>query len=161
MKYLTKLLIAFGLFGYPLAIQSQNSVSAAGGDASGAGGTSSYTIGQIIYITCTGTSGSMAHGVQQPYEISVITGLEEAKDLNIICSVYPNPVNDILTLKIGNWDKKNLSYQLYDSRGNLLENKKVSVAETVVSMGNRATGTYFLKLTDSLKEIKVFKIIKN
>lgn len=29
--------------------------------------------------------------VQQPYEISVITAIEEAKDIDLVCTAHPNP----------------------------------------------------------------------
>ncbi|MFT6166260.1 MAG: hypothetical protein ACJASF_000946 [Vicingaceae bacterium] len=38
----------------------QESTIAAGGDATGAGGSSSYTAGQVVYTTATGTNGSVA-----------------------------------------------------------------------------------------------------
>jgi hypothetical protein len=54
----------------------------------------------------------------------------------------------------------NLSYQLYDMNGKLLQNRKVDGNETVITMGNLVPSTYFLKVTDNQKEVKTFKIIK-
>ena len=48
-----------------LEIHSQESVAASGGDASGTGGSSSYSIGQVFYSNYTGLNGSEAQGVQQ------------------------------------------------------------------------------------------------
>ena len=73
------LLLGLGLTG----LQAQTSVNATGGDASGSGGSVSYSVGQVVYTTNTGTSGSVAQGVQQPYEISVVTAIEEAKGINL------------------------------------------------------------------------------
>ena len=47
-------------------LAQQNSVSA-GGDVSGSGGTVSFSVGQIDYLSITGAGGSVAQGVQQPY----------------------------------------------------------------------------------------------
>jgi len=80
MRYKKAKLIAAFLLGIGLTgLQAQESVTASGGNASGAGGTVSYSVGQVVYKTNTGSNGSEAQGVQQPYEISVIIGIEEAK----------------------------------------------------------------------------------
>jgi hypothetical protein len=75
--------------------------------------------------------------------------------------IYPNPVNDNLTLKIGITEVLKLRYQLYDINGNLLQDGKVEGNETSIDMSNYVSSTYFLKVTDNNKEIKTFKIIKN
>jgi hypothetical protein len=157
LRLSTVLLLCFGMFG----LQAQQVVTTSGGNASGSGGSVSYSIGQIVYTTNANSNGSVAQGVQQPYEISVVTAIEEAKDINLICSVYPNPTTDFLTLKVMNYDNENLSYWLYDFNGNLLQNKKVEDNECNVSMQNLFSGTYILKVTDNNKVIKTFKIIKN
>ena len=150
-------LLISGLIG----LKAQNAIPASGGNASGGGGTASYSVGQVVYTTNTSSSGSVAQGVQQPYEISVITGIEQAEYISLVCSVYPNPVSDFLTLKVEDYDIKDLSYRLFDARGNLLESKKVIGYETTISMANLLPAIYFLKVIDNREEIKTFKIIKN
>ena len=59
-----------------VGLHAQETVPATGGDATRAGGSSSYTLGQVVYTTNTGTNGSVAQGVQQPYEISISVGIE-------------------------------------------------------------------------------------
>lgn len=54
------LLLWFGMFG----LQAQQVVTTSGGNASGSGGSVSYTIGQIVYTTNTNSNGSVAKGVQ-------------------------------------------------------------------------------------------------
>jgi hypothetical protein len=161
MNKLKFALIAFCLFEFGTAIQAQNSIPASGGNASGSGGKVSYSIGQVVYTTNTSTtSGSVAQGVQQPFEISVITGIEQAEYITLDCSAYPNPSSDFLTLKIKNYDKENLSYKLIDANGKLLESKKVNSNETTISMVNLLPNLYLLKVIDKNKEIITFKIIK-
>jgi len=161
MAHLTKLFIAFCLFEYGTLIRAQNTIPATGGNASGTGGNLSYTIGQVVYTTISGITGTVTQGVQQPYEISVVTALEEAKDINLICSVYPNPTDNLLTLKLEVYENANFSYWLYGVSGNLIETKKVFSNETQISLGNQVSGLYFLKVTSGNKEIKTFKVIKN
>jgi len=142
-------------------LQAQNAIPASGGNASGSGGTSSYTVGQVVYTTFTGTNGSAAQGVQQPFEISIITAIEEAKDISLEIVVYPNPATDFIKLKIENYEVKNLRYQLYDINGSLLQDNKIVGNETNIVMSNYMSATYFLKVTDNNKLIKTFKIIKH
>jgi len=151
------LLLVLGLTG----LQAQEAIPATGGNASGSGGIASYTIGQVVYTTNAGANGSDAQGVQQPYKISVVAGIEQAKDINLKCLAYPNPTIEFLTLKVENYYKENLSYKLYDMNGKLLESKKLTCNETNISMGNLISSTYFLKVIDNNKEVKSFKIIKN
>jgi hypothetical protein len=160
MKHLTKTLIAFCLFGYGATIQAQNSIPASGGNATGTGSSSvSYTIGQVFY-TISGTTETMTPGVQQPYEISVITGTKEASDIILEVSVYPNPASGFVILKVDGYNTDNLSYKLYDMNGMLFQSKKVEGNETQIQLGNIISGTYLLKIADNNKEIKTFKIIK-
>ena len=157
LKLSTVLLLGLGLTG----VQAQTSVNATGGDASGGGGSVSYSVGQVVYTTHTGTSGSVAEGVQQPYEISVVTGLEEAQSINLSVTAYPNPTTDYLTLRIDEFEISNLSFQLYDMNGKLLQNEKITGNQTSIVMSNLLPATYFVKVIQGNKEVKTFKIIKN
>jgi len=98
--------------------------------------------------------------VQQPYEISVISGINDGA-ITLDCTAYPNPTTDYLRLKIADNTTLNLTYQIYDINGKLLFNKKVEGSETTISMQGLVPGSYFLKVTDNKQEIKTFKIIKN
>ena len=157
LKLSAVLLLGLGLTG----LQAQTSVNATGSNASGSGGTVSYSVGQVVYTNNTGTNGSVAQGVQQAFEISVVTGLEQAKGINLSVSAYPNPTTDYLTLSIGEFDISNLSYQLYDMNGKLLQNEKITGNQTSIAMGNLVPANYFVKVIQGNKEVKTFKIIKN
>jgi hypothetical protein len=142
-------------------IQAQETISTTGGNATGGGGSVSYTIGQIVYTTNIGTNGSVAQGVQQPFEISVVIGIDEAKDIQLVCSVFPNPTLGLLKLKVENFTLTDLKYQLFDLYGRLLQSQKIEKAETEITIENSGATTYFLKITDgNKKEVKTFKIIK-
>jgi hypothetical protein len=156
VKLSALLLLGIGLTG----IQAQEIISGTGGNASGSGGSVSYTFGQIFYTTNTGTNGFVLQGVQQPFEISSITAVEETNAISLYCTAFPNPTSGSLILKVDSYNKENLWYKLYDTNGRLLENKKIKSNETSIGMTNLASATYFLKVIDNNKEIKTFKIIK-
>jgi len=153
---LTVLIVFVGL-----PILAQEAIPAAASDASGSGGSVSYSVGQVLYTTHAGTNGSVAEGVQQPYEISVVVGIGQAKDINFTCTVYPNPATDLLTLEVEINDNENLFFQLYDMMGKLLISKQLIDIRTTIPMSTLAPATYFLKVTDNQEVVKTFKIIKN
>jgi hypothetical protein len=157
LKLSAVLLLGLGLTG----LQAQESVNATGGDALGSGGSASYSVGQVVYTTNTGTNGSVAQGVQQAFEISVVTGLEEAKGINLSVSAYPNPTTDYLTLEVKDVELLNLHFQMYDMNGKLLQNEKITGNQTSIVMSNLVPATYFVKVIQGNKEFKTFKIIKN
>ncbi len=142
-------------------MQAQSNTVASGGEATGSGGTVSYTIGQVAYFTETGSTGTVNHGVHQPYEIFVYVGLEEAKGITLQCFAYPNPTTEYVKLKVENHKTKNMTYQLYNIKGELFENSKIEGKETNIDMSKLIAAMYFLKITYNYKEIKTFKIIKN
>ena len=157
LKLSALLLLGLGLTG----LQAQTSVNATGGNASGSGGSASYSVGQLAYTTNTGTNGSVSEGVQQPFEISVVTGIEEAKGINLSVSAYPNPTTDYLTLEVKDVELLNLHFQMYDMNGKLLQNEKITGNQTSIVMSNLLPATYFVKVIQGNKEVKTFKIIKN
>jgi hypothetical protein len=149
------ILLGLGLTG----LQAQESVIAAGGNTTGSSGSVSYTVGQIAYQTFSATSGSVAQGVQQAYEISV--GIEGPEGINLSIRAYPNPSTDYLTLSIDEFDISNLSYQMYDMQGKLLQSEKITSNRTSIIMNELVPSTYFVKVIQNNKEIKTFKVVKN
>ena len=76
-------------------MQAQNTIPAIGGTATGSGGSVSYTIGQIVFNIFSGSDGTIAQGVQQPYEISIIK--ENSENTSFEITVYPNPTTGLVS----------------------------------------------------------------
>jgi hypothetical protein len=111
-----------------------------------------------------GTGGSLAQGVQQPFEISVVLDLDEFKGVNISIAAYPNPTTDHVTLQVNEaflLRTPALSFTFYDMKGRILQSKKIACAQTSIDMVNLAPSTYFIRVTQQDKEVKIFKLIKN
>jgi hypothetical protein len=153
-------LTAICMFGLGIPIRAQNSVSASGGNASGSGGSVSYTVGQIFYNTISGSNGTVAQGIQQPYEISVVTALENTEGIILEYVVYPNPTSGLIKLIIKPFDYENWRFRLYDLNGILIQDKKIENEETEISLGKLSSSMYFLKIISNNHEVKVFKIVK-
>ncbi len=56
MKHKTMKLSALLMLGFVLTTQAQQANTAAGGDATGSGGTVAYSVGQVVCTTYTGTT---------------------------------------------------------------------------------------------------------
>jgi hypothetical protein len=139
---------------------AQQAINASGANATGSGGSVSYSVGQVLYTTNSGSNGSSAQGVQQPYEISTTLSLPEANDIRLM-SVYPNPTTNRVVLNVGNYGTTNLSLQFIDSNGRILLENKIINIETNLDIENYPVAIYFLKVMDKNSAIKIFKIIKN
>jgi len=142
-------------------LAAQEVIPAAGGVGSGSGGTISYSVGQLFFSTFAGETGTVVEGVQQPYEISIVTAIDEIIGIQFVSSVFPNPTADILTLRIAEFDNMMLSYHLLDANGRLLENGQITGPETRLNMVKFPSGIYFLKVLEGRTELITYKILKN
>jgi len=157
-----KSIILFALFlfwGLAGAI-GQNNTLPSGGEGTGSGGTLSYSIGQVDYIHAEGSGGTANQGVQQPFEIFVL-GIDTHPEILLDIKVFPNPTVSNVTLRIGNFEGGDISYQLYDIHGRFLAGQSVQLDTTRIPMEDLASAVYLLQVIDKSGPIKTFKIIKN
>ncbi len=161
MKFLSHFLslLIICLF-FSVNISAQQTIDAAGGEASGSGGTVSYSVGQVLYNTYSDANNSEAQGVQQPFEISVINGTEELEGISLKYKVYPNPAYSTLVLEIDN-EMPEASFQLFDITGKLLITSPVSSGINQISTEELIPAIYILKLLSGNQLVQSFKIIKN
>ena len=138
---------------------AQQAMLASAGNATSANGSVSYSVGQVVYTTNTGTTGSVAQGVQQPFEIQTVLGTDNF-NINLQMAVYPNPTTNYLQLEVKNTDFSNLTYQLYDLNGRLIANRKITTETSTIEAEQLPTGLFLLKVLDNNKEVKTFKIVK-
>ena len=159
LKIFAILLSGLGMTG----LYAQEVISSGGGNASGSGGSASYSIGQVVFSYQTGTNGSLSEGVQQPYEIWIMNGLEDFAGISLGYLAYPNPAKDFILLKVDNDNipVSSLTLFMYDMNGKLIKSLKINDFETIIHMENFKPAIYFLKVIQDGKEVKTFKIIKN
>lgn len=138
---------------------AQESTNVSGGNATGSGGSVSYSVGQVVYTTNSGSSGTVAQGVQHAYEISVV-GVNDTQS-NISLNAYPNPTADVLTLQISNYNNEKLMYKLYDLNGKLISSEQIIASQTQINTATLAISTYFIDiLNQENKKVQSFKILK-
>jgi len=143
-----------------LISKGQETIGVSGFNAAGSNGSASYSVGQFVYSTLSGITGTVAQGVQQPYEISVVTAIRNTEDISLEMNVYPNPTSGAFKLTIRSSDHKNLRFRIYDVNGLLLQDKKIESEETEIYLNDFTASVYFLKVIRNNRELKVFKVIK-
>ena len=156
MKYITLTMV---LFCATQLVNAQETIPVSGGEATGAGGTVSYTIGQLIYTNPTTAAGSLNQGIQQSIEFVTLSN-PELTTVNLKAVTYPNPTTDYVMLNITDNGLTNLSYNLIDVQGRVLSNEQISDSDTQISMKKFSIGMYVLKVNQNNNELKTFKIIK-
>ena len=154
-----KIALLFILFCLP-KLMAQNAIVASGGTATGSGGSSSYSVGQLVYTNAIGSNGSNNQGVQQPVEIFTL-GTNDFPEITLAMSVYPNPTTNLVNLSIANYNSENITYQLFDLNGRNIQTNTILQKETEISLQNLSNAIYFLTVSDNNKLLKTFKIIKN
>jgi len=152
MKFL--LLIFTGLLSMSTLAQQANVAS--GGNATGTGGSFSYSVGQVFYSS--DTEGTINEGVQQPYEIYIVSIEESLVELEL--NLYPNPTLQELSIEIPNF-KSDLTATIYNSGGLLMENVKLISSRTLVSVRNWPASTYYIHVGDASGNSSKYKLIKN
>ena len=140
-------------------IYSQETIPTSGGDATGTGGSASYSVGQIVYTTHTGSNGSISQGVQQSYEIFTLSNAS-LSTVNLSATTYPNPTSDYVVLAISDINLTDLSYALYDIQGRPIAKATISSKDTQIDMHSLSAGTYLLNVNQNNQKLKSFKIIK-
>jgi hypothetical protein len=154
-----QIVLFFVLLSVASHIQAQNSTNTTGGEASGTGGTVSFSLGQVFYTTVSSGDGEIEQGVQHAYEI-ITVGSNDTR-LNISLNAFPNPTSEILILQINNYNNEILLYQLLDLNGKIVESGKISLSQTQINTSLLPISTYFLDVSNlENKKVQSFKILK-
>ena len=135
----------------------QSNTVSTGGNASSSSGSVSYSIGQVVYTSAEGDNGSINQGVQQPYSVDVITGIEHPE---IDLSVFPNPTQGQITLNIELDRTESYSCSLFDATGRLVFAQDKLNPATIISLDAFAVGTYTLSVSKKKEVVKSFRVVR-
>jgi len=138
---------------------AQEVILTSGGYASGSGGTASYSIGQIVQNTITGTNGSAIQGIQ--FYIASSTLAITDFETNLSISTYPNPTSSFLNIKVQGNQENTLSYKLFNILGELLISGDIKNNTAEINVEQLPSATYLLRVSNSNNITKTYKIIKN
>ena len=138
---------------------AQETCLTAGGHVTGKQGTMSYSVGQVTYHAFNGTGGDITEGIQHPFEILIMEGIDEQGVL-LECTVSPNPAVSFIKLTIMNHEIKNLVYQVCNFTGIILSEAEITSDVMTISLDDLSQGSYILTVIENNKALKRFKIIK-
>lgn len=106
------------------------------------------------------SGGSFAAGVQQPYEIQIISHFEEP-GIDLTVSAFPNPANDILILTAESYEGTPIYFELFSISGQLIEKQLLLHHETYIDISRHSAGIYLLRITTKEKHLKIIEISKH
>jgi len=89
------------------------------------------------------------------------TGISE-NDAQLQLSIFPNPSNGLVTINVVNTDLTNVSFEVFNSLGQIVYSKKYSGlnASETINLSGMASGTYTVKIKSN-EAMKVAKLILN
>ena len=142
---------------------AQSNVITSGANGNGAAGSVSFTIGQLDYINANSTAGDINQGVQQPFEIYKVTGLDDMQLAGLDIQISPNPSFGAMTLLINgaSFEQKKLSYSIQSINGDRLTYQSITNRQTPIKLEHLAAATYFLTIYAEQVKIATYKIVKN
>jgi Secretion system C-terminal sorting domain len=148
------------LFFYSFFSFGQQEIVAAGGDATGTGGTVSYSIGQVAFQSFSGVSGSVSQGVQQNF--ITVTLANNTFTYSFSATLFPNPTTDTAVLSLENLESNaTLNYILTNLQGKLITKGTISNKQTTIDVATLADACYILNVFENNKPIKTFKLLKH
>ena len=108
-----------------------------------------------VELIVTNDFGSQSLLMEDYIEARTGVGVEE--EFESMINIYPNPVSDVLTIKLEN----NLSceYMLFDITGNLLETSFIENQNTTIDVSNINPGVYLLQIKDNQSTQQIIKKI--
>jgi hypothetical protein len=151
----------FLLFFAPLFCYSQEVVSSGGEQFSNAEGSFTFTIGEPVIETFTGTENILTQGFQQNYE--AILSVSSIPFSNIF-SIYPNPFNDVLIIDYSKTTDKAITVSLQDLNGKVIMTKIYSSLSPNNSiellLSDLSDGLYLLNIIISNDLTTTYRVVK-
>lgn len=139
---------------------SQEVISSSGGTVSAGGYEVSWTLGEPVIETFTGTNNILTQGFHQTRLTA--TALDEIRFPGLELTVYPNPTSYILNIRSTGRDDLKLQYRFFDMDGKLLFMNEMDKNPEELGLLPFAGGNYLLRVeTTNGDPIQTFKIVKN
>jgi len=139
-------------------VNAQKAITSGGVNIVSMSGNMSFVVGQVDYIN-TGNTATLSQGVLQVYNRLPITYVFNIDNTNTI-QAWPNPVITNLNIKIDGKPFTDISYQVLDLNGQLIENIRIVSSNTIINMQKYPSGIYIVNVIYSNKKSVKFKIIK-
>lgn len=142
-------------------LDAQTSTNATGTTVTGANGSSSYSVGQVVCTTNSSAAYTITQGVQQPYEIFEVSSIDELNN-DLIVNVFPNPTYEGITIKFIEPIKEILEYYITDNLGKLITSGIINEEITQISIDKKSVSNLRLEIInkETRKHLKSYNLIK-
>lgn len=138
---------------------AQWAITAAGGEASGSGGTLSYSCGIVAFTHHHQNNISLSQGVQLGFEIPQF--YVNASNIEAYAfEVFPNPTGSNLTIKRDNRIQNIPEVYVFSQDGKFLLHDVLFDEFTNLSLSGFSNGNYLVAIANGGAVLKYFKIIK-
>ena len=138
---------------------AQSATVAAGGMATGVGGTVSFSIGQVADGAPSAGTGMVYQGVQQPYVDGSTTVADPVADASGI-AVYPNITADMIVVNTSATFAEPLRVEVSDAQGRTLLQRMLPDTRTELSLATLAAGSYHLSVITGTERLRTFTIVR-
>ncbi len=138
-----------------VCVSAQEVVVTQGDSYTNSNGSIDFTIGEVVINTGSDGSNDLTQGFHQTNWNFVST---EDHVPSYEATIFPNPTSEILTIRTSSFE--NVTYTLYDARGKLVIQDKLSSAQTPIQVSQLAPGAYSLILNNDAQKLKTFRLIK-
>ena len=139
------------------SLNAQTVITPAGNHFSSPSVSLSWTLGEPVIESFTGTEAILNQGFLQTG--LKVTPIKDSSGLELHIRAYPNPASEILYLEMEEYE--NLSWYLYDANGKLILMKKIESRITEIPVVDLNSATYLLKIKRRNNELKAFRIVIN
>ncbi len=140
-------------------LSGQQVISSAGTHATGTGVQLSWTLGETVVSTFSGSSVILTQGLHQGK--LTITAIEPLVLSGVTLNVFPNPVNDKLNISFSNFAEDKYLFSVTDVNSRLIINGKAVENPQPIEMTSVTSGVYFIKVeVPKEKRWQTFKIVK-
>ncbi|MBV6404712.1 MAG: T9SS type A sorting domain-containing protein [Flavobacteriales bacterium] len=138
--------------------EAQQEAAASGGEATGPGGTVSWTIGQVADLRADGTGGTALEGVQQPFD-GLPTGTAPPPPAPSPL-VWPTLARQAVHVDLRDPAVRSVRVQVLDALGRVVLEHRARQVCTTVPIDGLAAGRYLLRLTGNGRPAGTFDLIK-
>jgi len=137
----------------------QQVISSAGTTASGSSVQLSWTVGETIIETFTGTTVIVTQGFHQGK--LTITAIESEALPSITITVFPNPVNDKLKIEFSDFNTEKYFFELTDIKSRIVYKGMIVTNPQTIDMNPVTSGIYLLRIGTLRKNHwQTYKVIK-
>jgi hypothetical protein len=114
-----------------------------------------FMIGEAMIKIGTDGTNDLIQGFHQTNWI--FAGLED-HSRSYEATIFLNPTSEVLNIRTSTFE--NVRHILYDTKGKLILQDKLSSEQTTIQVSQLAKGSYSIVLNNHTRNLKIFKLIK-